>query len=86
MKLFTTLYTPFINCPYSKIVLVTCSYAGIFAAVPVYHIFIANYQPASDVLIHLVSSRVLRFQQDNSGMAPLVALCSLHVPKVVRLY
>jgi len=50
--------------------------------------FFANYQPVSDmltVLTHVAPYSVLLFQ-DKIGITPLVALCSLYVPKIIKFY
>jgi len=41
----------------------------------------ANYQPGSDVLIHVALSSVLGFLWDKIG---IVDLCSLWVPKIIN--
>jgi len=51
--------------------------------------FFANYQPGSDVLIHVEpSSCILGFYQDKIGIMPLVALCSsyIYISKIIKFY
>jgi len=48
--------------------------------------FVANYQPVSDVLIHLIASSMLHFHYDNLGITTCIILCSLYVPQIIELY
>jgi len=47
--------------------------------------FVANYQPVTDVLIHMVPTSMVCFRQDIFGITPLV-LYSLYVPKTTEFY
>ena len=78
------LITGFSNCLYCKIIVVTDIVLKYFLKYST--TFFANYQPGSDVLIHVMPYSVLRFHYDKIRIVALVALCSLYVPKVTKFY
>ena len=76
-----TLNTPFTNCLYYNIIVVTDVVLKYFLKYST--TYIAKYLHGSDVLIHVAPSS-LRFHRDKICITLLVALSGLHVPKLIE--